>query len=176
MLGWLILLFVLLPLLDLVLLIKVGSAIGALPTIALAIGTGILGAALARRQGLGTLVKINNELAAGRMPTTELAEGLLILLAAAVLICPGFITDGLGLVLLVPPARRLLVRLLARFFAARISVTQIHVGPPGGFAEGDATPFNAKHAPFDSFGNRMGPDRPVKYVKNEAMEAGGDGE
>jgi UPF0716 protein FxsA len=177
MLGWLILVFILLPLADFVLLLRVGGVIGFLPTIALAIGTGILGAAMARRQGLGTLVKINRELSSGRVPTAELAEGLLILLAGAVLICPGFITDIMGLLLLVPPVRKMLVRGLGRYFESRISITRIHVGP-GGIDVNDErmadetgnAPFGARGPVSSAFGGPFASPRPMKYVKNEAME------
>lgn len=164
MFGWLVLLFIFVPLADLALLIKLGTVLHFWPTLALVISTGILGAGLARRQGLRTLAAINSELSAGHMPTGQLVEGLMILLAGAVLITPGFITDLMGLALLIPPIRRVFRALLIRHFESRIAAGRFHVsstfrhGGPGG--------------PMDSsFNNISDPaPRPVKYVKNEALD------
>lgn len=113
MLGRLILLFTLVPAIELALLIWVGRQIGVMATLALIVITGVLGASLARSQGLATYSRVQKALAAGRMPGRELLEGLLILIAGAVLLTPGLLTDATGFALLVPPLRRAVARRLA---------------------------------------------------------------
>lgn len=110
MLGRLILLFTVVPLLELALLIWMGSHVGVVPTIALVLTTGVLGAALARHQGLATWGRFHAALGAGRLPEKELIEGLLILVAGALLITPGLLTDMTGFLLLIPPLRHRLAR------------------------------------------------------------------
>jgi UPF0716 protein FxsA len=103
---WLLLVFLLVPLGEIYVLIKVGSIVGALPTVALVVFTAVLGAALMRAQGFSTLARVQASLDRGELPATELVEGALILLAGALLLTPGFITDTVGFVCLVPPWRR----------------------------------------------------------------------
>ncbi len=105
MLARLILLFTLLPLLELWILLQIGHLVGLAPTIALVLLTGAAGATVARLQGLATLRRARAALDSGRLPATEAVDGLLILLAGAFLVTPGLITDTCGLVLLVPTAR-----------------------------------------------------------------------
>lgn len=100
------LLFITVPLAELALLVWVGRWMGILPTVALVVTTGILGAALARHQGLAALAGFRAALDAGQLPHRELAEGVLILVAGAVLLTPGLLTDIAGFLLLVPPVRR----------------------------------------------------------------------
>lgn len=109
-------LFILLPLAELALLIQVGQWIGVAWTIALVAGTGLLGATLARRQGLRAWIAIHRELAEGRMPASTLVDGLLILVGGIVLLTPGILTDLCGFALLVPFSRRA----LRRYFAGRL--------------------------------------------------------
>ena len=115
----LLLLFTVVPLVELFLLVKLGTVVGVGPTIALVNFTGVLGAWLARQQGLGVLRRLRVELAAGRMPAGALIDGLLILVAGAVLLTPGLLTDALGFVLLVPPSRAVVRRIVAARFARR---------------------------------------------------------
>jgi len=158
MFGWLLLLMIVVPLADFALLLRVGSVLTFVPTVALVILTGIIGAALARRQGVATLARINTELAAGRMPTTQLGEGLLILLAAAVLLTPGFITDALGLLLLVPIIRRRFLSVVTRYFQSRITIQNVHMSSVAG----------GLHRPEDEEGPADHPG-PMKHVENEAL-------
>lgn len=181
----LIFLFIFLPLVDLWLLFRVAEWITFFPTLACVILTGVVGAAIAKRQGLSTIARIQHELAEGRMPTSQLGEGILILLAAAVLITPGFITDTFGLLLLVPPVRRLFLKALTAYFASRIQVTTMHAGPAGSYSpfmhvesvgfddepfadEFAGSPHNDEAGPFPGG---------MKYVKNEAKDGrdSGDG-
>lgn len=117
------LLFVGVPLVELALLIQVGSWVGVLPTVALVVVTGILGAALARHQGLATLARFQQAVAEGRLPHRELVEGILILVAGAVLLTPGLLTDTAGFLLLVPPVRRLLALRVGSWLGRRVVVT-----------------------------------------------------
>ena len=164
MFGWLVLLFVFVPLADLALLIKVGAVLHLVPTVALVITTGLLGAGLARRQGLRTLAAINSELGAGHVPTDQLIEGLMILLAGAVLITPGVLTDLMGLALLIPPVRRVFRAALIRHFKSRIAAGQIRVSSTF-TQQGPDQPMGTG---FDNGPGSTG--RPVKYVKNEALD------
>ncbi|MEM7310354.1 MAG: FxsA family protein [Planctomycetota bacterium] len=99
-------LFLLVPIVELVLLIQLGKHVGLGATLGLIVATGFAGAWLTRRQGLGTLARIQAELGAGSVPTDALIDGLLILLAGAVLLTPGLLTDAAGFLLLVPATRR----------------------------------------------------------------------
>lgn len=102
----LLLLFIVLPIVEIALLSELAGAIGWLPTILLSVGTGALGASLARHQGLGVISRTRAEAAAGRPPTEPLLEGVAIFLAGVLLIVPGILTDVVGFLLLVPPLRR----------------------------------------------------------------------
>ncbi len=109
----LLLLFTIVPLVELYLLITIGGVIGVAPTIAIVIGTGVLGAWLARWQGLAVLRRIGEEMTAGRVPTDALIDGLLVLVAAAMLLTPGLLTDTAGFLLLVPASRAVVRRVVA---------------------------------------------------------------
>jgi len=101
-----ILLFILaLPIVEIAVFILVGSQIGVLWTIALVILSGVAGSLLLRVQGFGVLNRIRTELDAGRDPGRELAHGAMIMLAAVLLLIPGFVTDVIGLLLFLPPVR-----------------------------------------------------------------------
>ncbi len=104
----LLLLLALVPLVELALLIRLYKATDWLTTLALVIGTGIVGAALARRQGFEIWRRIQSQLAQGKPPANELLEGLLVVFAGILLILPGILTDIAGLLLLLPPVRALL--------------------------------------------------------------------
>ena len=113
-------LFIAIPLAELALLVKLGEVLGFWPTIGLVIVTGILGASLAKAQGFMIYARIQQELAAGRMPTGELLDGLLILIGGIVLLTPGLLTDLCGFALLIPPLRRVAKTWLQRKFSNRI--------------------------------------------------------
>lgn len=103
------LIFVGAPLIELYLLIEVGSVIGALPTIALSVFTAVLGGLLVRMQGFAILFRAQSQLADREVPAFELLEGALLLLVGFALMLPGFITDAVGFLLLIPPLRRWLI-------------------------------------------------------------------
>lgn len=106
MLARLALLFVVVPLLELILLIQLGRVVGLWPTVGLVVLTGVVGAALARAQGLRTLWAFQESMARGRLPTDAIQDGLAILVGGAFLLTPGLLTDVLGFSLLLPPTRR----------------------------------------------------------------------
>jgi UPF0716 protein FxsA len=118
----LIALFIAVPLLELWVIVEVGGLIGVLPTIALLFGMSLLGATLLRHQGRGAWRRFNQALAERRFPGREVADGLLITIGGALLLTPGFITDAVGLLLLVPPTRAIARRLLQAWTARRLVV------------------------------------------------------
>jgi UPF0716 protein FxsA len=119
----LVLLFIAVPLAELAVIIQVGQAIGVWWTIALLLADSLLGSWLMRHQGRVTWRRFNEALQAGRVPTREVLDGALVIFGGALLLTPGFITDILGLVLLVPPSRALVRALLARRLAHRMVVS-----------------------------------------------------
>lgn len=120
MFGVLALLFIVLPIVELYVIVQVAQGIGVLETVGLLVLIALLGAWLVRFQGLGVLARAQRELDAGQVPTTSLLDGLLILVAGVLLVAPGFVTDVLGVLLIVPPTRVLLRSLLVRRYRQRI--------------------------------------------------------
>ena len=110
------LLIVILPLAEIYVLLQAGSAFGALPVIAAVVGTAIIGGAIIRWQGLQALHKLRENTQAGTTPVEPVVDGVFLLVAAPFLMTPGFITDGIGFLLLVPPLRHM----VARYFLSRI--------------------------------------------------------
>jgi UPF0716 protein FxsA len=108
--------FIVLPLVELALLIQLGRWIGLGWTLALVIVTGFFGAALARRHGFRAWIAIRDELRAGRMPASALADGLLILIGGVVLLTPGLLTDIFGFAMLIPTTRNAFKKRLRRRF------------------------------------------------------------
>jgi len=120
-------LFIGVPALEIFTLIKAGELIGLPATVFLVLATGIAGAYLARTQGLAVLNNINNALAMGQMPADHLLEGLLVLIGGIVLLTPGFWTDCLGFILLLPTGRRFLRKRLAAWLEKRIRAGEIRI-------------------------------------------------
>jgi len=108
----LLVLFIIVPLIELALLIELGGIVGVWPTIALVLGTGAVGAALARSQGARVLREIRAELAMGRMPAARMLDGLMILIGGILLLTPGVLSDLLGIALLFPPSRAVFKQIL----------------------------------------------------------------
>ena len=107
------LLFVGVPLVELWLLLQVGEQMGTLPTLALVVGTGIVGANLARREGMRTIEKVNKAMAQGQMPQEALLDGLAIFLGGTLLLTPGILTDIVGFSLLFPLTRPVLLGMVS---------------------------------------------------------------
>ena len=102
------LVFVVTPIVELAVIVQVAGSTGVMNTIGLLVLVSLVGAWLVRREGLGILRRAQAELAEGRMPGRELVDGLLVLLAGALMLTPGFVTDTVGLALLLPPVRAVL--------------------------------------------------------------------
>ena len=126
-------LFLIIPLIEITILIEIGKVVGAAYTIALVIGTAALGAALLRNQGVATLAKVQNNMNQGNLPATELIEGLMLLIAGALLLTPGFFTDVFGFLVLIPALRhRVAQTFLASFIQSQINIRQRHAEQSGG--------------------------------------------
>lgn len=119
----LVLLFIVVPILELYVIIQIGMAIGVLPTIGLLILDSVLGAALMRSQGRSAWARFNGALAEGRVPGREVLDGALVIFGGALLLTPGFLSDILGLTLLLPPTRALVRKILVARFAGRVMTT-----------------------------------------------------
>jgi len=124
---WL-LLFIAVPAIEMFLLVEIGGRIGAVLTIGLVVFTGILGWSLVKYQGLSTIRRIREEMAQARMPAEEMVGGLCLIGAGIVLITPGFITDTVGFLMLVPWIRRRVAGYLIRRF--RPKVTRVQTARP----------------------------------------------
>lgn len=116
----LVLLFIVVPIVELYVLIQIGQAIGVLPTIALLIVDSVLGAMLMRSQGRAAWMRLQRALAEGRLPGREVIDGALVIFGGALLLTPGFLSDILGLVLLLPPTRAVVRRVLVARFGGRL--------------------------------------------------------
>jgi UPF0716 protein FxsA len=131
----LLILFVTVPLGELFLLIEVGQAIGALPTIALCLLTAMLGASLLRQQGLQTLARARHNLDRGALPAIELLEAVALIIGGVLLLTPGLVTDVVGFACLIPPTRRFLVQWVLARLAVRVGPSGSSQGP--GARDGD---------------------------------------
>jgi UPF0716 protein FxsA len=131
MLKLVLLIFVLLPIVELTLLFKLGNWIGWIPTIALVFGAGIAGAAVAKFEGLRATMRMRQQIAHGALPAAEVFDGLLIAAAGVLLIIPGILSDVLGLVLLLPPTRKLVRRWIMHLVRTRLHVTMIRTTAEG---------------------------------------------
>jgi UPF0716 protein FxsA len=160
MLPLLLLLFIVVPIAELAVIIQVGQEIGVLWTVAILVADSILGSLLMRSQGRAAWRRFNEVLQAGRPPAREVLDGVLVIFGGALLLTPGFLTDILGIVLLIPPTRALVRAVLVRRFAARMiaSATRGRTGPgpgPGrpradgrpGDVEGTAVDVEPDHLP-----------------------------
>jgi UPF0716 protein FxsA len=129
----LVVLFIVVPILELWLIIKIGGLIGVVPTLALLLADALLGSLLLRHQGRGAWRRFNQALADRRFPAREVADGLMIAVGGTLLLTPGFITDVFGLFLLIPPTRAIARRLLRGLVGRRFVVLGVSgmTGRPG---------------------------------------------
>lgn len=123
------LIFVIIPLIELYVIIAVGEEIGAFWTVVLVLLTAVVGVSLLRWQGMSTLMRAQMNMAKGQVPAMEMMEGMALAAAGIMLITPGFITDSLGFLLLMPPTRRAIIK----FFMAKSTVRAGFGADPGGF-------------------------------------------
>ncbi|MDA0657399.1 MAG: FxsA family protein [Planctomycetota bacterium] len=124
---YLFLLFTLLPLAELALLIFVGSKTSIFFTISVVVATGLLGTLLARWQGWRAVERIRGELQAGRPPSDSLVDGLLILIAGVLLVSPGFLTDVMGIFLLIPTMRNLVKKGVTAWLRRNVQVHSMNI-------------------------------------------------
>lgn len=122
----LLLLFTVIPIVELALLIEIGKIIGVLTTIGIVFITGIIGAALARQQGFIVLTKIREQLSRGEIPTGDLIEALLILIGGVTLITPGILTDITGFLLIIPFSRAFFAKLAVKIFKRYINKNEFN--------------------------------------------------
>ena len=121
--------FIVVPLAELAVILAIGHSIGFLPTLALVVVLSLAGAWLAKREGLSAWRRLQRALAEGRMPTVEVADGVIVLLAGALLLAPGFLTDVVGVLLLLPPVRAAVRRAAPRLAAWRLRRLAGQAGP-----------------------------------------------
>jgi UPF0716 protein FxsA len=115
------LLIIAIPFVEIYVIIQVGHVIGLLPALALLIIISMVGASLVKREGLGVWRRVQERIDAREVPGRELVDGLLVLFAGALLLTPGFVTDAVGILLLLPPVRAGIRALATRRFAHRVS-------------------------------------------------------
>jgi UPF0716 protein FxsA len=138
--AFLVILFIVVPIAELYVIIKVGELIGVWPTLALLFADAILGSLLLRHQGRGAWRRFNEALAARRFPGKEVADGAMIVIGGTLLLAPGFITDIAGLILLIPPTRAIIRRLFRSYFSRRFVVVGSIPGALGGRGPSDPAP------------------------------------
>ena len=127
--GWLFIAFITVPLLELWLLLQVGTVVGAGPTFGLVILTGTVGAWLARREGYRTMLGIQREMAKGALPAAELVDGMIIFMGGALLLTPGILTDILGFSMIAPLTRQVMRRSLVDWMKRKVEsgAANVHV-------------------------------------------------
>jgi len=127
---WLFAIFVAVPIIEIALFIQVGGWIGLWPTLAIVVATAIVGSLLLRTQGVQTVARLRQSVSSGENPMNPIAHGALILVAAVLLLTPGFFTDATGLALLIPPIRSQLIKAGASRLAASAFVVRPDQGAP----------------------------------------------
>jgi len=158
----LVLLFTVIPAIEIYLLFSIGDQIGGLNTLAVVILTGVVGASLAKSQGLAILGSIQGDLSKGALPTTQLTHGLLVFGGGLLLLTPGFLTDILGLSMVFPGTRHVLVVFLKSYFERAIKSGNVKFGSFGsgaGFSYSSARTEGREQDPFThKVNNQVEPD------------------
>jgi len=121
------LLFTLIPVIELSLLIEIGSYIGIFNTIVIVIFTAIIGAYMVRMEGMGVMYRIQKNMQEGVFPGEELISGAMILVAGALLLTPGFFTDIIGFLMVIPVTRKYISNLIRKYIEKNISNNDIHI-------------------------------------------------
>jgi UPF0716 protein FxsA len=150
-------LFIVVPIVELYVIIQIGSLIGVWPTIALLLADAILGSLLLRHQGRGAWRRFNTALAERRFPGREVADGLLIAIGGTLLLTPGFVTDIFGLIFLIPPTRAIVRHLMGGYVTRRFVIVGApgSAGPTGPAAENRNYDFDATAEEIDSDDPRL---------------------
>ena len=142
-------LFILVPLIEIGVFIEVGGIIGLWPTLAVIVLSAIMGSALIRHQGLAILGQAQHSFAAGRLPISEIFDGICLLLAGAFLLTPGFVTDTFGALLLIPHFRNLLRMVVLTYFLSRKKVGRDDRTPQGYSPDEDRPDESGRPAPIE---------------------------
>jgi UPF0716 protein FxsA len=138
----LLLLFIFVPIIEIGLFIQVGGFLGLWPTIGLVLLTAVVGASLVRSQGLQTLMSVQSKLQQGEMPAQQIVEGVMLAVSGVLLLTPGFMTDAMGMLVLLPAPRAA----IAKYLMSKVVVKSVSGGfHQGGFHQGDF-----QQGPFDS--------------------------
>jgi UPF0716 protein FxsA len=153
----LIILFIVVPIAELYVIIKVGELIGVLPTLILLLADALLGSLLLKHQGRGAWQRFNQALAERRFPGREVVDGVLIVIGGTLLLTPGFISDVVGLFLLIPPTRAIARGLLKRFTVGRFRVVTLG-GGAGPFGRPPGRPRPTRDYDFDATAEEMPDD------------------
>jgi UPF0716 protein FxsA len=135
---FLVIAFVIVPIIEIYLIVQVDAVIGGWETLGLLVLDSVIGAWLVRREGFSILARVQGALGRGDLPTNELIDGMLVLFAGALMLTPGFLTDGLGFVLLLPPTRAMVRNILKARFAGRVGVGGGAYGASFGASTGGA--------------------------------------
>lgn len=122
-------LFLIIPIVEIFILIKSGEIIGIFPTIILVVLTAVIGAALLRQQGLSTLARFQKNMSQGKLPAQELVEGILLAVGGALLMTPGFVTDTIGFLCLLPFSRKLMATTIIKKSAEKVK-SGVIINPP----------------------------------------------
>jgi UPF0716 protein FxsA len=179
----LVLIFIVVPLIELYVIIQVGSAIGLVPTLVLLLADAVLGSMLLRHQGRAAWIQFNRALAENRLPHKEVFDGILVIMGGALLLTPGFVTDIFGLIFLIPPTRAIVRGITSRIVRRRMAMgaTIWTVGraqraprsrqAPGG--SGPAGPPRRGPAPENPFGWEEPPGQPSPGRRSDDIEGTG---
>lgn len=169
--GLLIVLFLVVPVVEIYVIVQVGQEIGALPTVALLIVESLIGAWLVRREGRRAWDALRTAIGTGRLPGGELADAALVLVGGTLLLTPGFVSDLVGFLLILPLTRPLARKALGFLVAGRITASVGRFGtvppgwsPPGGWPSGQPGPSGA------SPGRRGGPVVQGKVVRDDGQD------
>ncbi len=149
----LLIIFVLIPVIELNVLIRVGETLGSWTTVGLVIFTAVVGVSLVRSQGIHTLMQVQQKLARGEAPGQEIVEGMMLAMAGLLLLIPGFVTDFIGLLLLTPLTRAPIAAFLYKRMQVKVSQQGGFRGQFGNGQSGHGPfgqgPFDANRSPFD---------------------------
>ena len=162
---FLVVIFILVPIAELYVIIKVGEAIGLVPTLVLLLADALLGSLLLRYQGRAAWIRFNRALAEGRVPHKEVFDGVLVIMGGALLLTPGFLTDIVGLIFLIPPTRAVIRAMSSRFVRRRLALG----GAVWSFGTSRRPP-RPRPAPGGPAGTRRapGPDDPYSWEEPPA--------
>ncbi len=143
-------LFLVIPIAEIYILLEVGGIIGAFPTIILVVLTAVIGAGLLRQQGLSTLARLQKNMGQGKLPAQEMIEGVLLAVGGALLMTPGFVTDTMGFLCLLPFSRKFIAQNIMKRSADKMKAgVNAQMGGFGGFAGGAYNPNEEQQTPYD---------------------------